>query len=142
MEQHLIYFPILKVLIKPAAGWDEDAWDPNAEALHGVSRVELLNAGAAPETVCAALNNALGGRRVYSDAPDWDGFWLYRLFQAAKVRQAFELSDFHDLFADFTPDAFHSLAAKAAVTAPHCHRATEDVLHMKTLYGLAAARVD
>ena len=129
-------------LIKPAPGWAEDAWDPKAEALHGVSHAQLLSAGAAPATVCAALNKALCGCRVYSDAPDWDGFWLYRLFQAARVRQAFELCDFHDLFAGLAPDAFRALGAKAAAIAPHCHRATEDVLHMKTLFGLAAARAD
>jgi len=124
-------------LIRTAPNWRESAWDPKAEALHGVSRDDLKNLGAPPQQVCSALNVALSGVKVYSDAPDWDGFWLYRLFQAAKMRQAFELWDFRDLFARLSPHAMREAALKAAVIAPHRHRASDDVLHMQTLFALS-----
>ena len=123
-------------LIRPEPGWKDDAWDPKAQALHGVAREELMRAGAAPKEVCAALNDALRGAKVYSDAPDWDGFWLYRLYQAAKMRQTFELWDFRDLFAHLPPQVVREAAQKAAVAAPHRHRASDDVLHMQALYAL------
>ncbi len=125
------------LLIKPAPEWDMAAWDEKAEKLHGVKREMLEQKGDAPQSVCVALNEALQGRVVYSDAPDWDGFWLYRLFKAGGVRQAFVLTDFGELFAGISQDRLDGLVAKAAETAPHRHRTDEDVLHMKTLYALA-----
>lgn len=124
------------LLIQSAKGWKDDAWDPKAETLHGISREMLATSGEAPEKVCAALNAALEGVKVYSDAPDWDGFWLYRLYQAANMRQAFELWDFRDLFADMSPEAIQAASAKASGVAPHRHRASDDVLHMQTLYAI------
>lgn len=121
-------------LIRTAPDWKDAAWDPKAEALHGVAREELARAGAAPEDVCDALNGALGGVKVYSDAPDWDGFWLYRLYQAARMRQAFELWDFRDLFAHLSYEQICAVRAQASAVAPHCHRAAADVLHMQTLF--------
>ena len=123
-------------LIRTAPAWKDAAWDPKAEALHGVAREELARAGAAPEDVCDALNGALSGVRVYSDAPDWDGFWLYRLYQAARMRQAFELWDFRDLFAHLTFDQINDARAQASAVAPHRHRAAADVLHMQTLFAM------
>ena len=125
-------------LIRPAPAWDMAAWDEKAEALHGVSSDILARAGAEAAEVCAALNEALTGCVVYSDAPDWDGFWLYRLFQAARVRQTFALVDFHEVFAGIAPEILQDMMAAAAAVAPHRHRAGDDVLHMKTLYELAA----
>ena len=126
-------------LIRTAPDWKDAAWDPEAEALHGVGREELARAGASPREVCAALNKALDGVRAYSDAPDWDGFWLYRLYQAAKMRQTFELWDFRDLFVHLSPEEIRDAAAKASALAPHRHRAAADVLHMQALFAMTAS---
>ena len=126
-------------LVRTEPEWKDAAWDPKAEALHGVSRKELARAGASSQDVCNALNEALGGVRVYSDAPDWDGFWLYRLYQAAKIRQAFEIWDFRDLFIHLSPEEIRDAVAKASALAPHRHRASDDVLHMQTLYSMTAS---
>lgn len=127
-------------LVKPQPEWDMGAWDPQAEALHGVSHHKLVKKGSDPKIICKALNEALEGCTVYSDAPDWDGFWLYRLFQAAKFRQAFYLTDFREAFAGLGDDEIQKLMAEAMKKAPHTHRASDDVLHMKTLFDLAARR--
>ncbi len=83
------------------------------------------------------MNDALSGAAVYSDAPEWDGFWLYRLFDAAKVRRRFELLNFADLFERIPPAAFLEAKAEVQKKTPHRHRASDDVLHMRALYRLA-----
>jgi hypothetical protein len=127
------------ILIKPDEDWAEEAWDPAAEILHGISRKKLARSGKSPGEVCARVNQALAGARVYSDAPDWDGFWLYRLFSAVKMRQAFKLLDFADLFDLVSPEAFAQAKEQAQAKAPHRHRARDDVLHMRLLYEFAGA---
>ena len=129
-------------LIRPAADWDWGAWDEQAEALHGVSQAELVANGKEPEELCNALNSALVEHIVYSDAPDWDGFWLYRLFNACGVRQAFSLTDFSQALDLLPKEALQPLIDKALEIAPHTHRAADDVLHMSTLYELVQRKVD
>ncbi len=125
------------MLIKPAESWLDEAWDPAAEALHGISRQKLARAGKAPHSVCEAMNDGLSDAAVYSDAPDWDGFWLYRLFDVARVRRRFELLNFADLFERVPAERFREAKALAEKQAPHRHRARADVLHMRTLHRLA-----
>ena len=125
------------ILIRPCEGWSLDDWSPQAEALHGVSHDALLAGGAAAEEVCERLNIALGGKKVYSDAPDWDGFWLYRLFDAARIRQQFTLSELGLLFQSTPPEKMDAYRQEAEQKAPRKHRAIPDVLHMRTLYELA-----
>ncbi len=125
------------MLIKPADSWSMAAWDPNAEALHGLSIDAIKKSGRTVKEICDALNQALEGAAVYSDAPDWDGFWLYRLFSAASERMRFTLSDFADLFVDVPQQAVAAAVEKANEAAPHRHRARDDVLHMKMIFDLA-----
>ena len=122
------------MLVRPDENWPDDAWDPAAAALHGLTRGELKKRGAPAQTICNAMNEALAGAVVYSDAPDWDGFWLYRLFSAAKARQAFQVFDFADLFEAAPPVQYEKARAAARKSAPHRHRAKDDVLHMRALY--------
>ena len=126
------------MFIRPDDAWSLDDWDENAEALHGVAYDVLLKDGLAPGEVCEELNEALAGKLVFSDAPDWDGFWLYRLFQAAKVRQRFIVSDFSAIFHATPLEKMESFIAKAERVAPRTHRAIPDVLHMRALYTMAA----
>lgn len=78
----------------------------------------------------------LRGAKVYSDAPDWDELWLYRLYKAAGMNKAFAILDFNDLFADRPPDMVRSALPLAEKLAPHCHRAGKDVLHMQALFAI------
>lgn len=132
--------PAQTFLVRPEAAWDRAAWDKRAEALHGISHATLLAQGEVPQTICDRLNEALADRIVYSDAPDWDGFWLYRLFQAAGLRQTFSLTDFDTVLSGFTEEKIERLIAEATKIAPHRHRAEDDVLHMRVLHKLAASR--
>ncbi len=127
-------------LIRPAEQWSLDDWSRDAEALHGVAHKTLLKEGGEPKQVCEALNAALADKTVYSDAPDWDGFWLYRLFQAGQVRQRFALHNLGALFDLTPPEKMDALVAEAERVAPRRHRAAPDVLHMRALYELTASQ--
>ncbi len=126
------------MLIKPDETWPTDQWDENAHALHGISLQALNKTGIEVQKVCTALNTALEGKTVYSDAPDWDGFWLYRLYQAARIRQKFTLRDFYDVFRTVAADDLDKFIDRANKIAPRAHRAVPDVLHMRALFESAA----
>lgn len=124
-------------LIRPEEGWLMSAWDPSAEALHGISVDQLHAEGEACRVIAARMNAALAGHVVYSDAPDWDAFWLYRLFGAARLRPVFELHDFATLMIETAPEHIAEIFAMADVTAPRCHRARADALHLREAYSIA-----
>jgi hypothetical protein len=125
-------------LVRPDPSWTDDAWDRRAESLHGISREILEREGIDARDACLRLNAALGGVKVFSDAPDWDGFWLFRLFSASGVRQAFQIQDFGRLVRPLAGVREEALLARAARIAPRRHRAKADALHLQTLYRLAA----
>ena len=109
---------------------------PQEELGLGAVRAVVDVAGGEAE----ALNAALADKTVYSDAPDWDGFWLYRLFQAGQVRQRFALHNLGALFDLTPPEKMDALVAEAERVAPRRHRAAPDVLHMRALYELTASQ--
>ncbi len=124
-------------LIRPHHSWSMAAWDPAAEKLHGLD-IDTLNAEGEPvEEVCRRLNDRIGAASVYSDAPDWDGFWLYQLYQAARVKPSFELSNFGRLVRPLAAGREELLFARADEIAPRTHRAIPDANHLLTLYRLA-----
>lgn len=124
-------------LIKPHEDWSMAAWDPIAEKLHGLAIETLKADGVAPRIVCDRLNAALRGASVYSDAPDWDAFWLFRLFSACSVRPAFSLLDYGRLLAPLIVGREERLFAKADQETPRRHRAIPDAEHLRALYRLA-----
>jgi len=126
------------VLIQPVEMWPEDAWDDEAEALHGLSREQLHREGAPVAEACKVINSALDGCEVYSDAPDWDAFWLYRLFGAAKMKPLFSLRSFADLVRPLINGCENELFRRANEIAPRMHRAAADALHLQTVYRMAS----
>lgn len=128
----------VSLLIKPDNSWSDDAWDANAERLHGLNRMVLERDGKSARDVCNSMNAALAGADVFSDAPDWDGFWLFRLFSAGGVRQAFALKDFGRLLRPLAGARENDLLRRASALAPRRHRAAADALHLRTLYRLAS----
>ena len=125
------------MLVRPDETWSDDAWDPKAEALHGLSRDRLEREGRAPQDICEAMNAAFGDVEVYSDAPDWDGFWLFRLYSAAGVKQSFLLNDYGRLMRPLTAGREPALLQRALRLAPPSHRAGPDARHLQTLHRLA-----
>ncbi len=128
------------LLIRPHDSWTDEAWDSRAEALHGLTRARLEEEGVETRAACMALNEAFDGAKVYSDAPDWDGFWLFRLFSAAGVRQSFSILDYGRLIRPLLGQGQGALLERAARLAPRRHRAADDARHLQVLYRLASER--
>jgi hypothetical protein len=79
-------------LIRPAPGWTD--WDPDAEAMHGISRERLQAEGAAHDVVARRMLEVLTPHVVYVTAPSWDGMWLSLLLRASGLpRHALRLRD-------------------------------------------------
>lgn len=131
--------PPRSVLVRPVEAWSMRAWEKSAEALHGIPPDRLLMEGRDPLDVALGLNAALGEATVYSDAPDYDSFWLFRLYDAAGVRPNYTLADLGDLLRPVWDGEPDDLVAQAAKTAPHTHRAAHDVRHLQVMYELALA---
>lgn len=125
------------ILIQPHESWLESAWDAEAAALHGLSLERLRREGTPVREAACALNRALEGATVYSDAPDHDGAWLYRLFAAAGISQRFRIEDLADLLESLPEAGTRALYDKAGQISPRTHRAAPDARHLLAVYRLA-----
>lgn len=78
-------------LINPDSvqGWSY--WDDFAEELHGLDRQQLVAQGLSAKDACERLNARLSGRRLISDALEFDSFWVRRLFEAVGEKARFEV---------------------------------------------------
>ena len=128
-------------LVRPVAGWGSSGWSDSSETVHGIAREDLDLHGMPPADVAEALNRELSGRMVFSDAPDFDSFWLDRLFEAAGVPRRFQVLPEADALATylrkepgFDPNKLARRLGSAMETAatlfPHVHHAEHDARHM------------
>jgi DNA polymerase III epsilon subunit-like protein len=77
-------------LIKPYDDWIH--WQPEAQALHGLSRADLMQYGVDGHEVCIALNEFLNHQTAYSDGWVVDNPWLIKLYTRACLSMKFRLS--------------------------------------------------
>jgi hypothetical protein len=126
------------VLVRPEAEWlSSGSWDPNAEAVHGLSRETLLRDGQPAAEICDLLDRAFGGSLVVTDTGGGsvDDMWLAVLYEAAgrepsgwEVAKptadqiAFDACRAHGLRADLVMAALHWRAPQPT------HAAAEDAL--------------
>lgn len=115
-------------------------WSGEAERLHGITPRMLVDLGVDPARACDRLSSALAGRSVYSDAPDWDSFWLLRLYKAVGRRCDIRLLDFSMSVPPLSAAEKEALLRQADRLAPRRHRAAEDAMHLQTVYRLAHGR--
>lgn len=66
-------------LICPGDDWDY--WDERSETIHGLDRSDL-DAGLSVSQACHRLLEEVAGYPLYSDGPQYDQYWLDRLFHA------------------------------------------------------------
>lgn len=112
-------------LIHPAADWTH--WDPQAEAVHGISRARLLGEGRSVLEVAALLNGQLAGNRVYSDAWSFDTSWVARLFDAAGFSQHFRIDTVRSLLDERTVECWSQAREEVlAGSGRELHRAAVD----------------
>jgi hypothetical protein len=68
-------------LIRPAPAWTD--WAPEAEAVHGIPRPQLVREGVPHDWVALHMLTTLRDVTLYASAPSWDGQWLSRLLRAS-----------------------------------------------------------
>jgi hypothetical protein len=112
-------------LVRPAVDWTH--WDPQAEALHGISREQLREEGYSVVEVAALLNGQLAGNRAFSDAWGFDSSWVARLFDAAGFSQHFRIDTVRSILSE-AEVACWPLAREQiqAESGPSPHRAGVD----------------
>ena len=108
-------------------------WSPSSERVHGLSREYLAEHGSPPLSVAQRMNQQLKNKILYSDAPEYDGFWMRRLFTAAGIDLEFRLADATVLLHSIHPE-FNRFAKKARENAGGIHRARYDVIYLIELY--------
>lgn len=151
--------PIESYLINPFPsqdGWTD--WDPQAQTLHGLSQDYLRQNGKLPREVAEAICRSLAGKTVYTDAPEYDGFWIRRLLVAGLGTNSCNIyvdhidslltgiltKDYWELSTDKHGPERHikALCAQAWRTvisdglSPH--RAGNDLMYLRELYRLAS----
>jgi hypothetical protein len=112
-------------LIQPESDWQH--WDPNAEAVHHISREQLQQHGRGARDVAEQLNAQLRGMTVYSDAWAHDYTWLNRLYEVAQKSPSFKLDNLRTLLSDEDAARWHEVkrSVALAMSAPR-HRASAD----------------
>lgn len=144
-------------LIKPPPHWNlAQVWDPDAEKLHKISRSDLLAAGRPPSEIVRHMNDVLAGRELFSDAPNDDEKWLFKIWQEAGI-PAFTVDDqtatvlpeptftIKRLNANnfiarlaiklgLTAAEFEAAKAEAAHISPKRHRAEADARYLAVLW--------
>jgi hypothetical protein len=131
-------------LVSPAPDWGLDDWSRTAELVHGISLEDCVTQGLPVQEAAVRLNLALNGRLLYSDAPDYDGYWLRRLYKAAAMQPTFSLKllPLEPLLrdtlrarghGDWWPD-IEDLSRHVHTRHPRTHRAEADARHMAAMY--------
>lgn len=112
-------------LVKPEPEWQH--WDPNAAAVHHITRDNLARHGRPAREVAIALNEWLEGLVVYSDAWAHDYTWMSRLFDAADMTPHFKLDNLRALLTDNEAARWHELKHQVALgMILQRHRASSD----------------
>lgn len=122
-------------------------WEPDSQAIHGLSRKYLSQTGKHPDVVANHLNNKLEKKTVYTDAPDFDAMWCDRLFSAVGIDRAFEVKNIYELLEDILPmeywaisDGLNMVALKQRARKEcglNAHRAKNDVAYLIELYRIS-----
>lgn len=136
--------PAQALLIRPAAHWT--GWDPQAQALHGISRSMLFAHGHAVDDVAIWLRRHLNGLDLYVGA-DEDLGWFNRLLDAAHSDWRPRIYNARALIESKALKHRHDLRAlSAAVARRHAaanlgaHRAGPDAAYLRALYRAACRR--
>lgn len=122
-------------LIRPTIEWLKSGhWSAEAQAVHGLSKSDLIKNGLPVRQVARELSARVSGADILSDEPKYDQDWLNKLFLAAnKPKISPVLADFH-VYAQALAGRQHDEASKALWSAtaaarqifPQRHRAEPD----------------
>lgn len=129
---------------------DYTDWDPSAQAVHGLSRAYLMENGESTSIVAERMNKVLAGKTLYTDAPDFDSFWVHRLFKAVGINRQFGFAHVDTLLMQLLPVEYwfsdlkngqrhisELMKEAREQTGLAAHRASHDVAYLIQLYKLA-----
>jgi hypothetical protein len=112
-------------LVKPQPDWQH--WDPNAAAVHHITREQLMQHGRGVKDIADTLNERLKGMTVYSDAWAHDYTWLNRLYEAAGRSPRFKLDNLRALLTDAEAAVWHDVKRRVVThMGLERHRASSD----------------
>ncbi len=110
-------------LIKPLDDWND--WNEESAKIHKIERNELFSKGITVYEAAYRLNSQLRGLTVYSDAADFETFWIDRLFSAVGVSRNFDIDSIYSL--NFNPDKYISIKKELSLKSI-IHRAENDAI--------------
>jgi hypothetical protein len=119
-------------LIRPQPQWTR--WDASAEAVHGISRAQLLAEGWSARVVAQELNRRLAGQTVFTDGWAHDFAWLAVLFDAADLVPRFRLEHLRRLLNDRQAQKWKPTFDALAQTDMTLHRAQADALRVRAAW--------
>lgn len=121
-------------IIRPDDAWHDWDWTAQAQALHGLTRDQLMAQGLPARLVMDELNGLVTGHRVIADS-QIDQYWLDTLAQAAGVPAAFHIDHVTHLFDDWQMSETQVMAAVAHADALGItrHRAGGDAAWLAAL---------
>ncbi len=119
-------------LIRPEPSWSIDDWHPASEKVHRIPR-GALNEAETAGNVAMWLRGKLQGKRVVSDAPEFDQRWLDRLMKTACEQHEIRIDDFDrvvwwafsEMDGQIAPGRLHDVYSHLA-NETTIHRAGED----------------
>lgn len=127
-------------LIRPTPEWyfDDFRWSTDSQAVHRITRGNLLDHGKLPTEVATRMTELFSGKTLYSDAPRYDFAWTVELFHAAfKDRSAvpFKLADVSSLYEDGgTDDRKFEQEVRKRRKFKVEHRAADDALNLALMW--------
>lgn len=86
-------------LIKPDPSWNY--WSIEAEKIHNIKKEKLLKEGISCYEAAIFLNNQLRGSTIFSDASEFENFWINKLFNISGVEKMFEIESIYELSFDY-----------------------------------------
>lgn len=107
-------------LIRPDPVWNLDDWSTASSAVHGITLDEVFGAPEKSQVV-EDFRQALGTRRMVSDAPEFDQRWLAKLLGQDQLEDGFGVEDIDAItFAVFDSDQIRQMiVALQNIEAPH-----------------------
>ena len=112
-----------------------DDWSKEAQSLHGISKQYLAEKGEAPQFIVDRMEQQLIGKKILTDAPDWDEGWVKKLYTSVNKKCELEFSCAIKLFDSIEP-YHHIYKSQARRLAGHAHRASSDVKYLIEMYRL------
>jgi hypothetical protein len=110
-------------LIKPLDSWND--WDEKSAKIHKIERDELFINGITVYDAAYRLNSQLRGLTVYSDAADFETFWIDKLFSSVGISRNFDIESIYSL--NFDPNKY-MIAKKDLSLKSVIHRAENDAI--------------